>query len=154
MSKNKKVDLMFLMTEALKVPSITVEEIVDNYVVCATPELRQSLINKLKDMRKVAFGIEEDRVVLHLVVKKKLYDMIERGEKPEVYRDDTPYWRRRLLRENRYVRYYTHVTFHCGYSSKIITFRYGMLHLGYGKVIWGAPADRAVFIIKLGLRCY
>ena len=35
--------------------------------------------------------------VLHLVLKRKWYDMIERGEKREEYRDETPYWYTRIL---------------------------------------------------------
>lgn len=36
--------------------------------------------------------------VLHLVLKRKWYDMIASGEKREEYRDATPYWRTRLSR--------------------------------------------------------
>lgn len=35
-------------------------------------------------------------VVLHLVLKKKWYDLIESGEKKEEYRDETPYWKKRI----------------------------------------------------------
>ena len=34
---------------------------------------------------------------LHLVLKAKWYDMIERGEKREEYREIKPYWEKRLL---------------------------------------------------------
>ena len=36
--------------------------------------------------------------ILHLVLKKKWYEMQESGEKTEEYRDITPYWFRRLYR--------------------------------------------------------
>lgn len=35
--------------------------------------------------------------VLHLTLKKKWFDMIASGEKPEEYRDIKPYWASRLL---------------------------------------------------------
>lgn len=38
-----------------------------------------------------------DRTI-HLVLKPQWYDMIASGEKPEEYRDFTPYWCRRFFR--------------------------------------------------------
>ena len=35
--------------------------------------------------------------ILHLPLKAKWYDMQERGEKSEEYREITPYWCKRLL---------------------------------------------------------
>lgn len=37
--------------------------------------------------------------ILYLPLKKKWYEMIESGEKPEEYREDKPYWRRRLYND-------------------------------------------------------
>lgn len=34
--------------------------------------------------------------ILHLVLKKKWYEMQESGEKTEEYRELSPYWRKRL----------------------------------------------------------
>lgn len=147
------LDLITLMAEVMRDSSVKVEDIVDNYVTCATTRSRQLLINKLKEMRKLKFGIAGDKVVLHLILKKKWYDMIDSGEKPEDYRDYTPYWRARLLILNRYPRRYTHVLFRCGYTSKTMMFRYAGLHVGYGKAEWGAPPYREVFVIRLGQRC-
>ena len=36
--------------------------------------------------------------MLILPIKKKWFDMVERREKKEEYRDDTPYWRSRFLK--------------------------------------------------------
>lgn len=36
--------------------------------------------------------------ILPLVLKRKWYDMISSGEKREEYRDDKPYWERRISR--------------------------------------------------------
>lgn len=33
---------------------------------------------------------------LHLVLKSKWYDMIDRGEKKEEYRENTSYWMKRI----------------------------------------------------------
>ena len=35
-------------------------------------------------------------MILHLPVKARWYDMQESGEKPEEYREITPYWVKRL----------------------------------------------------------
>lgn len=40
--------------------------------------------------------VENSRTI-HLVLKHKWYDMIESGEKPEEYRDFTPYWCKRFF---------------------------------------------------------
>ena len=35
--------------------------------------------------------------ILHLPLKKEWYDMIERGDKREEYRENTRYWQTRLI---------------------------------------------------------
>lgn len=39
---------------------------------------------------------EKNQRILHLVLKRKWWDMIESGEKPDEYRDFTDYWIKRL----------------------------------------------------------
>ena len=39
--------------------------------------------------------------ILHLVLKKKWYEMQESGEKPEEYREITPYWYQRLYQRKK-----------------------------------------------------
>jgi len=56
--------------------------------------------------------------VLHLVLKGKYYDAIERGEKRCEYRDNTPYWRKRILEKDPNV-----VVFHRGYTNQTMAFR-------------------------------
>lgn len=92
--------------------------------------------------------VEQGMTVLDLVLKHQWYDMIDSGEKPEEYRDITPYWRKRIQSGKRY----THVRFHRGYLVKSMVFRYDGLRIGRGNTQWGAPADRDVFIISLGER--
>lgn len=39
----------------------------------------------------------EAALVLHLVLKHQYYDAIDRGEKTVEYRENTEYWRRRIV---------------------------------------------------------
>lgn len=97
---------------------------------------------------------------LHLVLKAKWYDMIDRGEKKEEYREIKQYWMKRLIEDIDedeegdtcgHVFYvdYECVCFHRGYTSTTMTFRVKNIDIGKGKPEWGAPTDRPVFIIKL-----
>ena len=49
---------------------------------------------------------------------------------------------------------YNYVCFHRGYTSTTMTFAIESIDTGRGKPEWGAPADRGVFIIKLGERLW
>lgn len=100
---------------------------------------------------------------LHLVLKAKWYDMIASGEKKEEYREVKQYWMKRLIEDVAedeegdtccHVFYvdYDRVCFHKGYTSTTMTFAVESIDTGRGKPEWGAPADRDVFIIKLGER--
>lgn len=53
--------------------------------------------------------------ICHLILKYEYYDSIADGRKTVEYRDNTPYWRKRLLDADR-------VTFHRGYTKTTITF--------------------------------
>jgi len=122
----------------------------------------------------------EKSKVLHLVLKKKWYDMIASGIKKEEYRDYTIYWDRRLLRWkeaqadyqrilagkllfpgknfiDNYYRHFDRVHFSLGYTknpAKSMEFECEGIHCGYdGKPEWGAPTDgNPYYIIKLGKR--
>jgi len=52
---------------------------------------------------------------VHLILCGYYYDLIERGKKTIEYRDNTPYWNKRLLNADR-------VTFHRGYTNITMTF--------------------------------
>ena len=87
--------------------------------------------------------------ILHLVLKKKWYEMQERGEKTEEYRELTEYWRKRLIdQETLRVKPYTHVCFHYGYTQRCFINRIDSITIGMGLPEWGAPTYREVFIIK------
>jgi len=91
--------------------------------------------------------------VLDLVLKHKWYDMIDVGDKPEEYRQKNDYWNNRLIdKETLRVKPFSHVRFHRGYTSTTMLWTITDISLGRGKTEWGAPADKDVFIIKLGSR--
>lgn len=90
--------------------------------------------------------------------------MIESGEKPEEYREITPYWVKRLTDTDNLLaggpvpyRHYDTVEFTLGYprkedTSRHMTFEVAGMECAKGNPQWGAPADKSVFIIKLGSR--
>lgn len=84
---------------------------------------------------------------LHLNLKKKWFDMIASGEKTEEYREIKPYWHNRLLFNE-----FDQVVFSNGYARNAprITVKFKFLMIGPGKVAWGAPGSKDVYIIKLG----
>ena len=117
---------------------------------------------------------------LDLSLKYEWFDMIERGEKHEEYRDLRPYYANRLLYwknlgqkeywdgifEKMYahptykprnllcygIRQYDAVRFHKGQGGKqTMLFEFKGLTIGRGNPEWGAP-NEDVFIIKLGRR--
>lgn len=101
---------------------------------------------------------------LYLPLKAKWYNMIESGEKTEEYREIKPYWEKRIGCE--LARSFCHccifdylmcgevkqVRFSYGYTKRTMTFEVKSITVGYGKIEWGAPVTKRVFIIKLGKR--
>lgn len=87
--------------------------------------------------------------ILHLVLIGQWYDMIEAGQKPEEYRDITPYYEKRL--ENRQ---YDAVQFRHGYQrdARRMMWECAGIGKGMGNPAWGAPTDREQFIVILGKR--
>lgn len=83
---------------------------------------------------------------LHLVLNAKWYDMIDRGEKKEEYRENTSYWMKRIGK------LHDAVCFHKGYTNTTMTFAIEGKSYGYGNPEWGAPEDRKVLKIQLGER--
>lgn len=103
---------------------------------------------------------------LHLVLIGKWYDMIVSSKKNEEYREIKPYWLNRFLRFDysafsmvlkpnmrgvkRIPMIFRKVVFHRGYTNITAAFKVDWVSVGMGKTEWGAPADRDVFIIKIG----
>ena len=113
---------------------------------------------------------------LYLPLKAKWYEMIERGEKKEEYREIKPYWQKRLLycyteswlsidgdcinrgkrgcfdcalAPHQQAAEFDAVRFSCGYTKRTMTFTIQYIAIGKGRPEWGAP-EEDVFIIKLG----
>ena len=108
---------------------------------------------------------------LELVLKAEWYDMIERGEKLEEYREVTPYWRKRICRSESFCQmrevckanilcHYEgdvppknlSVTFHRAYTQTKMTFKIKRVSIGFGNPEWGAVSGRKYYVIKLGER--
>lgn len=99
--------------------------------------------------------------------------MIEAGIKKEEYRQESSYWRKRLIRcyaafdwcnmrgfDGRLCggcsvgprfRHFDAVCFSYGYTKRRMTFECKGITIGQGRKEWGAP-DHETFIIKLGRR--
>ena len=124
----------------------------------------------------------KDNRTLHLVLKRKWWDMIANGIKKEEYREVCHYWATRLL-DGQY-RWYSHntdypgdfawwlfwkiasksisfreyskVCFHLGYTNTIMTFNIDKMFMEIGsdnnKEVWGAEPNKHYFVIKLGER--
>ena len=100
----------------------------------------------------------KDNKILHLVLKRKWWDMISIGEKKEEYREICDYWIKRLIEGEYYGSNYVdrykpfkNVCFHLGYTHTTMTFRIVLIRQGYGIPQWGGSKER-VFIIALGER--
>ena len=119
--------------------------------------------------------------ILDLSLTYKWYDMIASGEKKEEYREIKDYWTKRFIdmkavEHEQYIRnsidsflreiitldgalkyypkeHYNAVCFHRGQGGKqTMLIECKGISVGYGNPAWGAPADKRVFIIKLGNR--
>ena len=118
---------------------------------------------------------------LHLVLKRKWWDMIASGEKKEEYRDVNHYWAVRLIDKKYHSCFskdnfesdfmvwlcfntldyrlvfckYETVCFHLGYTNNTMTFKITSINVKYGDICrrdWGAEPEKYYFVIKLGER--
>ena len=125
---------------------------------------------------------EKNERILHLVLKRKWWDMIASGEKSDEYRDITSLYCSRLLvkgdwiylkqyfeydeekiliavksdtqRAHMNIRWqdYDAVCFHRGYTNTTMTFENDGIEINYGREEWGAEPNKLYFVIKLGKR--
>lgn len=107
----------------------------------------------------------EKMKILHLPLMAKWYEMIERGEKLEEYREVKSYWIRKLTEIKYDILLFSYrngflpipfkkfdaVKFRYGYTKRTMTFRIKNIRFGKGKKEWGAGSND-VFIIELGER--
>lgn len=98
--------------------------------------------------------------ILYLPLKKEWYEMIERGEKQEEYREITRYWINRLCKDKAFdgivctyfiCKDFDAVCFSYGYTRRRMLWECKSVDFGQGRPEWGAP-DHETFIIKLGNR--
>ena len=140
----------------------------------------EDISNACNELIKFNMDVRVNKT-LHLVLKRKWWDMIASGEKKEEYRDVNHYWAIRLLdRQYRWYsqnidypndfidwlcfrlahndiafRSYENVCFHLGYTNNTMTFEITSMNVMYGDVCkqdWGAEPNRYYFVIKLGER--
>jgi hypothetical protein len=67
----------------------------------------------MKRNAPVKSGRPASRPVLHLNLHREFFDAIAEGKKKTEYRDNTPYWRSRLVG-----REYTEIVFRNGYATR------------------------------------
>lgn len=110
---------------------------------------------------------------LFLPLKKEWYDMIERGEKEEEYREINPYWIKRLVDTSVFYgipteedvkseefkslcfdpfKSFCKVIFSYGYTRRTMTFECKGIKIGTGIPEWGAEPGVIYFVIALGKR--
>lgn len=87
------------------------------------------------------------KAILHLILKFEWYDMIERGEKSEEYRDITPNYTKKFFKDGQ-PRNYHAICFHRGYSNTTMLRQYKPPRVGRGRPEWGAP-NRDVYILDV-----
>ena len=111
----------------------------------------------------------KDNKTLHLVLKRKWWNMIASGKKKEEYREIKPYWLKRFCDPvtgccmdcrvcyetfpwDYTVKDFTCVCFHLGYTSKTMTFQIKEFDIATGKPELGAEIGKEYIIIRLGER--
>ena len=93
--------------------------------------------------------------ILDLSLTYHWFDEIAAGRKLEEYRELTDYYRSRLIfdqwRGSDIFRHYDAVRFHRGQGSPTTMLVECIgIRIGYGRVDWGAPKGKEVFVIQLG----
>lgn len=103
--------------------------------------------------------MNKEKKVLHLVLKRKWWDLMLSGIKREEYRAYTEYWIKRLVKvilhdtttDDDYPICrddFTHVCFHLGYTNTTMEFEITDIFVGRGNTQLGAPSNKDVFIIR------
>ena len=91
-------------------------------------------------------------MTLHLILKTCWYNMITQGIKREEYRENKPYWKKRLFSHK-----YTHVCFHRAYTNETMTYKIESISIGRGRAEWGAyeitsnPPNRTIWFVDAQL---
>lgn len=143
---------------------------IDTYNQITDPDCAGTIIAGINAKNHYYVMEEMKEFILDLSLKWEWYDMIERGEKTEEYREMKDYYLKRLVYrdpdhprlEMKYIkksdmllfaRAYSAVRFHRGQGGRqTMLFEYKGFTIGFGNPLWGAPKDKEVFIIKIGKR--
>lgn len=93
--------------------------------------------------------------VLHLTLKKKWFDLIEKRVKKEEYREMKPYWTKRLFNDlgDRFEpKHYDCIRFRNGYSKDAPTMdiEFRGVRRDIGNPNWGAEIGEVYYVIRLG----
>lgn len=75
--------------------------------------------------------------IVHLILKHEYYELIATGQKWTEYRDNSLYWKSRILGKK-------YVTFHKGYTNIVMTFEIIVIRVN---------EDRGEIEIHIGRRC-
>jgi len=89
--------------------------------------------------------------ILHLTLKKKWFDLIKAGEKTAVYREDKPYWQKRLVNKDGIGKHFDIVRF--GYRKETIDVEFRRIafsHKEWLKPEHGEILPDKVIVIRLG----
>lgn len=93
--------------------------------------------------------------ILHLTLKKKWFDLIKCGEKKREYREDKPYWQKRLLEGEDIPRVFDIVRFKNGYAKDSPTMDVEFRNITFSGKKWLNPKNgeilpENVLVIHLG----
>lgn len=141
-----------------------IQDRIGQFVTAAINEKLERVRSKCTKMRlKNISESQRTTKILHLTLKKTWFDLIERGEKREEYREIKPYWKARLCEAwddtdlNQFKAKKFHlVKFRNGYSksARTITFLVERISVGEGNPDWGAESGKSYFRIELDQKVY
>lgn len=103
----------------------------------------------------------KEKSTLHLVLKRRWWNMIASGEKTEEYRDIKDFYINRMCKNNggnsqsvkqgeRGLIQYEEVCFQLGFTKRSMTFKIKEISIGYGRPEWGAEPNKEYFVIHIG----
>jgi len=93
--------------------------------------------------------------ILHLTLKKKWFDLIKSGEKKSEYREDKPYWQKRLLDGEDIPKVFDIVRFKNGYAKDSPTMDVKFRSITFSGKRWLTPKhgeilSENILVIHLG----
>ena len=90
----------------------------DNNIICDKCETQnaQTLANRASGVCDGVVPVELK--ILHMTLKKKWFDLIASGQKTVEYREDKPYWRKRLIGSDGMPKDFDVIHFRNGYGKK------------------------------------